>query len=355
MRSSSPLDSPRAVLVGLAALVLVVMLFAASTSMASLSVFNSGWDGSSALQSQAEQVGSDSEIAFDVAAYDAAPPDRSVALVLSPETSYEQADVRAVRTFVREGGTLVVAEDFGPHGDDLLARVGADARFDGRTLRDERYNFRSPAFPVATNGSNTTVTDADTALTLNHGTAVVPNGATVALTTSEFAYLDANGNGRLDGETLRPYPVVTVERVGEGRVVAVGDPSAFLNAMLDRPGNLAFVRTLLRGQFVLMDVSHAGTAPPVLAYGLTVVRDSALLQAAFCAAGIAALLCVSRASAVGSWLARRRSEERSDAVDREALLRHLRRRHPDWDERRLRRIIADVMSDRTDDTDDDGR
>jgi hypothetical protein len=104
-----------------------------------------------------------------------------------------------------------------------------------------------------------------------------------------------------------------------------------------------------------MDVSHAGTAPPVLAYWLTVVRDSALLQAAFCAAGIAALLLVSRASAVGSWLPRRRREERPDAVDREALLRHLRRRHPDWDERRLRRIIADVMSDRTDDTDDDGR
>ena len=62
MRSSSPLGSPRAVLVGLAALVLVVMLFAASTSMASLSVFNSGWDGSSALQSQAEQVGSDREV-----------------------------------------------------------------------------------------------------------------------------------------------------------------------------------------------------------------------------------------------------------------------------------------------------
>lgn len=354
MRGAADLDSPRAVLLGLFVVVLLVLGFAVTSSTASLSPFNSGWNGASALQSEANAVGSETEIVLDADRYRSAPPGRSVAVVLSPETAYGPGERRAVASFVREGGMLVVADDFGPHGNSLLAAVGADARFDGRPLRDERHNFRSPALPVASNGSSTSVTAPSTTLTLNHGTAVVANGATVALTTSEFAYLDANRNEEYDNETLAAYPVVTVERVGQGVVVAVGDPSVFLNSMLDRPGNRAFVRSLLRGQFVLLDRSHSGAAPPPVAYWLTVARDSPVLQAAFCTAGIAAIVLLSRTPAPGAL--RSRSPRRADtpaAVDRDALVRYLRRRHPDWDEHRIDRLVAEIMTDQREDTNDD--
>jgi hypothetical protein len=283
------MDGPGAVLVGLGVVVLLVVVVGAGTSAAAFDVFNQGWDGTSELRSRADDVATGTTVLVDTDQYASVPANDSVALVLSPETGFEIDEVGDVSAFVRRGGTLVVAEDFGQHGGALLAGVGASARFSGRLLRDERHNFRTPRMPVATNGSETAVTDAGTRLTLNHGTAVVPNGSTVGLTTSSVAYLDANRNGELDGdESVGAYPVVTVERVGQGRVVAVGDPSVFLNAMAGRSGNREFLRGLLAGRHVVFDASQSDRVPP-LAYGVDVVRDAPLLQSAL---GVAVVLVV---------------------------------------------------------------
>jgi hypothetical protein len=121
------MDGPRAVLVGLGVVVLLVVVVGAGTSAAAFDVFNQGWDGTSELRSRADDVATGTTVLVDTDQYASVPANDSVALVLSPETGFEIDEVGDVSAFVRRGGTLVVAEDFGQHGGALLAGVGASA------------------------------------------------------------------------------------------------------------------------------------------------------------------------------------------------------------------------------------
>jgi hypothetical protein len=210
--------------------------------------------------------------------------------------------------------------------------------------------------PVARNVTATgPLTDGVDRLTLNHGTVLRPGAnASVLVATSAFAYLDGDRDATLDDdEVLAERPVVTSEALGAGRVIAVSDPSLFVNAMLDRSGNRAFVTNLFAtGDRVLLDYSHSTGVPP-LAAAVLVLRKSGLLQAGVGLVGVAA---------VGAWgagltrpLARRligasRPEGGSDpaVMDAEAMAAYLSRRHPDWDVERVRRVTQGVLRGRTD-------
>jgi hypothetical protein len=331
------LNLPQVALLGLIVTVGVVVLYAGVGTAASFTVFNTDWNGGSQLETEATEVNATTEVLVNTERYTTVSANDTVAFVLSPDRPYERAERRHLADFVRRGGTLVIAEDFGTNSNSLLETVGANARFDGRPLRDEQYNFRSPAMPVADNGTETAVTDTTTTLTLNHGTAIRPNGSTVGLTSSQLAYLDDNRNQELDeDERVDAYPVLTVESVGNGRVVAVSDPSVFLNVMLERPGNRAFTRGLLREKQVLFDLSHADAARPPLAYGLSLVRDSVHLQGTVVAGGVLALLLVARVARIPSLL-------RADATAESEESKTLASRYSRLAERRVRKLMTNIM------------
>jgi hypothetical protein len=116
-------------------------------------------------------------------------------------------------------------------------------------------------------------------VTLNRPTTVTPNDSTILVRSSNFSYHDTDRDGELDdSETLRSYPVATVEEIGDGDVVIVSDPSLFINSMLDRPDNRAFIRAVIDPHgMVLLDYSHIDERPP-LRVALYFLRRSALLQ-----------------------------------------------------------------------------
>lgn len=257
---------PRLVLVGLAAALAVTLVAAAGTSSASLGAFNPAWDGTSELRTAAESAGAETTVAQNVSAYGRTAPDETIAVVLSPAEAYNDSEAAAVERFVRDGGTLLVAEDYRPHGNELLDAVGAEARVTGVPLRDERNAGPSPAFPRAQPVGNHSLTSGVAELMFNHGTTVEPGNATTLVESSGYSYLDRNRNEELDeAESLAGRPVLTVEPVGEGRVVVLSDPSVFLNAMADRADNAAFTRAVVTSRdAVLLDVSHSPALPPLV-------------------------------------------------------------------------------------------
>jgi hypothetical protein len=357
---------PRVVLYALAMTIGLGLVVAASTTGAAFGAYNLEWDGTSDFRELADQR-TESQVLLDTEPYERSDANGSIAVVLSLTEPYGPNDTRRVREFVNNGGTLVVADDFGPHSNALLDDLGASARFNGTQLRDERHYYRAPSLPVATNVSETRYTDGVDQLTLNKGTAIDAGNATVVATTSPFAYLDRNGTGNLSaGDELGTYPVVTTESVGEGRVVAVGDPSLFINAMLSRPDNAAFATALFDAHDrALLDYSHAGEQPPLAAASL-IFRSSTALQLGVGALGIGAvwghawvsggLVGVLRRSLssvlpprwrrrLPVWLRGTMSDD--DPVDEEAILAALRERYPEWDDARLRRVMTDVLPERT--------
>jgi len=340
--------SPRLAVYAFAAVVAVALFVAGTTSGAAFGAFNPGWDGSSSLQSLAEDAATDGEVLRNASRYGEFEAEGTIAFALSPDEPYGDREAAAVRRFVEGGGTLLVAADFGSGGNALLDAVGADARVDGRLVRDERHYAEGPSLPVATDVGDHRYTDGVDRLTLNHGSVVTAGGnATTLAATSEFAYLDEDRDGELDDdESLASRPVATVEPVGEGRVVVVSDPSLFINAMLDQPDNERFARALLaHHERAVFDVSHAGSVPP-LTGALLAIRGSAAVQALVGLGGLLLIAGWPRLRAAVAAIRSRRSRSGPAAepsVDPDAVVERLRERRPEWDEAHLERVTQGIM------------
>jgi len=259
--------------------------------------YNPEWDGSSELRSEARAVDSAPSVATNVEEYETVSPNETVAVILSPDEPYTDQEADRVREFVDAGGTLVIAEDFGSNSNPLLERLGASTRVDGRLVRDERRYYRSPDFLVATDVAASELTGETNRITFNHGTVLEPNGANVLVHTSSFAYLDTNRNGSLDAsESMQRYPVVTAETIGSGQVVTISDPSIFINAMMELPGNQRFTRALFAGHAnVVLDYSHGGSVPPLVQATLALQRTP-VIQAIFGIILVGAVAAVSALS-----------------------------------------------------------
>jgi hypothetical protein len=140
--------------------------------------------------------------------------------------------------------------------------------------------------------------------------------------------------------------------VGNGTVYVVSDPSVFINAMLERPGNARFTRNLVGNHSTAMlDYSHLSGQPPLVLATLTLQR-SPLWQLVVAGVGLGGLLFVGRLQGLLSTvLGRLRRRDRVEAdrefvladADPDDVVQYLARRHPDWDEARLRRVMRGVL------------
>lgn len=280
--------------VALAVLVVVMGagLFTTTTSStAAFSPYNSAWDGTAELRSLADDAGMDSRVVYDSRGYDTVEANQTVAVVLSPDSGYTAREASRVREFVLAGGTLVVAEDFGPHSNALLTSVGASARVDGALLRDKWRYFKKTALPRATGVRDIERLEGVDHVILNHGTAVRPGSATVLVSSAPSAYLDRNRDRVIDGgEEVRAYPVASIESVGTGTVVVVSDPSVFINELVNRPNNRAFARAVVapsEHDLLLLDRSHTQERSPLLWVALARIQTIPGLPIFSTAAGLA--------------------------------------------------------------------
>lgn len=231
----------RFALVGFGLVVLVALAWTASTSTAAYDPYNPGEDGTSDLRAHLEsEPGVAYEPLTDGDGY-ADLESNATAVIVVPSESAALTEPDGVTQYVRDGGTLVLLGDDDAASNTVLEAAGADARLEEGVIRDDRHHYRGPAMPVATNVSEHALTDGVDRLGLFHATAVEPNGATVIATTSEHSYLVDRPDAAREDEVPMAHPVATVEDVGDGRVIVVGDSALATNEMIDRPDNAQFV------------------------------------------------------------------------------------------------------------------
>lgn len=366
----SDIEWPKLLAVVLGTLVIITLAMVSMTSTAAFDPFNPSWNGTADLRDQIESDPTvESELIRQTDAYEAVDPSETVAFVVAPDDVYAGPDADRVESFVADGGTLVVFENFGDGGNALLESVGADARVDGRLLRDERYHYRGPKMPVATGVKNHSVTNGSSRLTLNHATALEPgsNETTVLVTTSSVASL-GDEDAPIENGTIGAHPVATAEPVGDGRVIVVGDPSIVINSMLSQPDNAAFVRGLYADEKrVLIDISHVDE-PPIAALTVETVRSTPWIQTLLGTVGIAGIALLSRrrvgplvTGVANRFSSRARSRRIERMLSSESLTvderlavvrREQRRDHPSHDEKRTQHVRGNGTGIRSDrDTD----
>lgn len=341
----SEIDYPRVLVLALSVVIVALFVSVGFTSGASLGAYNPAWDGTSEIRASAETMGSSPVVARNTTAYSQTTPSNTIAIVLSPDSRYRESETAHIESFVSRGGTVIIAEDYGRYGNQLLATIGATARINGSPLRDEQRAGPSPAFPRAEVTADHPLTEDVEELMLNHGSAVEPHNATTLIRSSQFSYLDTNRNQELDrAESLDARAVVTVESVGSGQVVVISDPSVFLNSMLERSDNAAFLKALVgTHEQVLLDVSHSESLPPLVEMRLTLQQSSVLL---FGVGTLSVLTLVILSAPVKvrermrSW---RTAPNHTPTMGREELAALIAKRHPEWDEKRVNRVSDSLI------------
>lgn len=354
---------PSLVLATLVLALVVALGVSVATTGAAFAPYNSDWQGASDLRTTADESGVSSEIVTEMDRYRAVDANDSVAFVLAPE-SRSASDRATLRSFVQQGGRLVVATSDPESGNELLSGLGTDVRVVGPTLRDDVESLHGPGFPMVSSTANHSAVRNTTGLALNFGTALTVDGAARPIAnSSSFSYLDEDGNeAPSDGESLESRPVIASQSMGSGEVIVVSDPSVFINAMLDHDPNRNFVANLVEDRDrALLDRTNDGVPP--LRAALIWLRGHpagpALLGLSLVGVILAwerglvrrfgergrRLLPGGRGAESGRGSSAGGSPGELGVVDREALDAYLADRYPEWEPEQRRRVLGGVITD----------
>lgn len=194
-----------------------------STLPADYDIDSREWNGLHTLTAVARGLGLRVQATPDVDWGDLGADD--ILFVVYPET---RVDPGHLASFVRNGGHVLIADDFGD-SIDVLGRLGM-LREQGGGVRTERFyrdlDYAPIATPVAPN--HPLAQNVDELVTNVPGVLTQVRGADVVFAFGPEA------------------AVVTTGTVGRGRFVVVSDASIFINRMMQFEGNLQFAINAIR-------------------------------------------------------------------------------------------------------------
>lgn len=205
---------------------LTIVGTAADVRAAPFDLSGTDWEGCSELVRLARaELGTQRVVATSQIDFHELRPEDGVVL-LHPERNL---DVDELAKFMRAGGRVVMLDDFG-RGDSLLRHFQMDRvappRHPAESLR------HNPQLALAEPASaHPVVADVQRVVT-NHATGL--------------SHPDLSPVLKIRGQGEPDVAIAVAGAVGQGRLLAVGDPSIVMNSMLRYAGNKAFARGLVR-------------------------------------------------------------------------------------------------------------
>jgi len=157
------------------------------------------------------------------------------ALIISgPLDAFTADEITAVTDFVRDGGRLCVMLGIAWPMAELLRGIGVSI---SNGVIQERENIidDNPLDFWVTQMEPNTITDELEQFAVFGSWALLPqdDGATIVARTSRLAWIDLDGNGRLDAaDAAGPFAVLVVGELGKGRFAVFGDDALFQNRIL---------------------------------------------------------------------------------------------------------------------------
>jgi hypothetical protein len=220
-------------------------------------VDNPFWNGFSTVDAKMK--------ATTIETFDSLPSDPvGTALVLVPYEPFSANDLNRLSSYVSNGGTLVVLDDYG-YGNQVLNGVQSTMTFSGIPMLDPLYNYKNEQLPLITSFATGPLTANISSVVLNHATCLNDtSNATVIAFSSSFSFLDVSGTGSSTGSDPNgPFPYAAYQKLGQGYVVALADPSILINGMINMGNNLQFINNVLKlnaaNPQVFIDQSHLPT------------------------------------------------------------------------------------------------
>lgn len=270
-----------------AAMALAVTLLALTmtapviSTTADFSIFNSGWNGTSGLAIhtyhagkfsptfEVESTGTEITIAQVSLSRISFEPAADALVIIGPTIAFTSSEGAIVGDFVRNGGMLLLADDFGT-GNTLLAGMGSTSRFSGELVMDLAFE-KQPEFSVCFDIRPDPLTSNVSTLLLNYPSSLVLNdpASSIIARSSIASWLDTSGDRLHEpGEPQGPFPILAREEMGQGTIVLLSDPSILINGMSANLDNLVFSTNLMdyissHRSSVYFDESHRDFFDPV--------------------------------------------------------------------------------------------
>ncbi len=233
------------VLVGLVAVMVFVW---AHPNDRDSSFLNRGWNG---LSEASEALHASALLSYG----DLPEVTQPATLIVMPQLELEPAAEAAIDSFLEDGGTVIVMDDFG-YGNDLLQELGVGVKLNGALLMDPLYCYRDATMPKI-EVAGVSAEAGPISVVLNRATWLEAGGGVeVWARSSYFSYGDEDADGIRNGhDPDGPLPVGAVAHRGPGTVVVVSDSSLLLNSMVQAGDNIEAVTRFVQGD-VFIDQVH---------------------------------------------------------------------------------------------------
>lgn len=229
-----------------------------STNNLDFSRYNTGWNGTSLFFDSFDR-----HTARDLVNSSALSDLNNTTLfIIAPDKPFSGDEISHYLSFVRNGNTIFLADDVGT-ANSLLRGLGSSIIIIPGTLGsvDRAYNdsFAIVTYPVRDHR----FTEGVSSLVLNKAAAL--EGGEPLIRTTLMSWIDTDGDGRITKkEMLGKYTVFTHEKIGNGEIYVLSDPSVCTNSMI-HPGqqwdNRRFIENIhSTEEYILIDQIHSRTA-----------------------------------------------------------------------------------------------
>lgn len=223
-------------------LLLAILRFSQNTD--DFSTYNTEWNGGKLIKNELSQNHTfvSMPATNDLSKYD---PEGTAFIILRPEGDISRKDIEIIRKFITDGGLLIVADDFGS-GNDILNNVTTQIAFSNMLLLDDVNFWKNITFPVvsapAINVSN---------ITMNFPASLIikDNSVQILASSSTFSWLST---GNITRGTGGSYPVIASTISGNGTIIAISDPSIFINSMLRINDNEQLLGKLVKNRNIII-------------------------------------------------------------------------------------------------------
>jgi hypothetical protein len=343
-----------AFIVALVVLLLLISVPLLNTTKEDFSTYNTAWNGASDAKALASREGYTARPVFALSKIGTS--GNGVLFMINPNRSVDFAgsDASALQSFIKNGGILVLANDFG-NGDAVLNGLGVSgaARFNGSLLADNVSKVVDAEHPLITDVTTAGLTAGVHELYFNYGTALDTSGrnVTVLARSAPTSYLSTAGTSATTEATAGARPVLATLNYGNGRIVLLSDPSVFINEMLGHADNQQLLTSMLanltggnKAVSIMFDESHRA-APPVWSLLYDRINADDTIKYSVVILFIAAFVIGINANALAK---RRKRKDMGPTPDElpmneEAVITDIVRTHPEWRRSRVKGFLKQLQ------------
>lgn len=306
-------------------ILLFISILRFSENAADFSTFNSDWNGGVQIRKFVSENHNAISIParYDLPSFE---PGKTALVVLGPKGNFSEKDIELIKKFVADGGLLILADDFGS-GNELLNRFTTSVSFSNMLLVDDVSFWKNSTFPVVSTGIENVSN-----ITLNYPASLVITDKSVKVLaySGRFSFLTKTD---FKNEHAGPYPVIADIPFGQGKIVAIADPSIFINSMLQFQDNKFLLGKLVENRTTVL-FDDTGRIPPIPAVSY-MIRTNPYFQYLLAVIVISLAYLYMKRDRI-SIFRREKPISKTDGfgLDEENIISDILKRHK-WDERKF--------------------